>query len=323
MKVQKRNKKTPKGKEIPQGKAPARGSSRTGSKAQSKGSGRTVSKAQSKGKASISRNESAGRSFRGRDDKWSFEGFEVRENVLFGRNPVMEALKSGKQIDKIMLQEGARNSCGKILSLAKDKGVRVDYTNKQTLDKMTGEGSHQGILCLVSQYEYAALEDVLENVRHKREDGNSILVLLDEIEDPHNLGAIMRSSECTGVDAIIIPKRRGVGLTETVAKTSAGAIEYMPCVRVNNLVSTIDRLKEEGYWICGTDMDGESLWSSRLTGNLCIIIGNEGKGISRLVREKCDFIVSIPMTGNISSLNASNAAAVILYEALRQRTEAN
>ena len=243
----------------------------------------------------------------------------IRSDVLYGRNPVMEALKSGKQIEKIMLQEGARNSCGKILSLARYKGVRVDFTNKLLLDKMTGDAPHQGIICIVSQYEYAELDEVLESIRDRKVgDKGSVLVLLDEIEDPHNLGAIMRTAECSGADAVIIPQRRSVGLTETVAKTSAGAIEYMPCVRVGNMANTIDLLKEKGYWICGADMDGESLWSSKLTGNIAIVIGNEGKGISRLVREKCDYIVSIPMVGRIQSLNASNAAAVLLYEALRQ-----
>ena len=234
--------------------------------------------------------------------------------TVFGRNPVREALKSGRPIEKIMVQDGARNSCSKILALAKDKGVRVEYVPKKVLDKASDGGAHQGICCSISAHEYKDIDEIISGAKE-----DSILVLLDEIEDPHNLGAIMRTAECAGADGVVVTKRRSAGLTDTVAKTSAGAIEYMPCARVNNMADTVDKLKAAGYWICAADMDGESIWSCDLKGKLAIVIGNEGRGVSRLVKERCDFVASIPMVGNINSLNASNAAAVLLYEALRQR----
>ena len=231
-------------------------------------------------------------------------------NILFGRNPAVEALKGERTIEKVILQDGATGSVGKIISLAKERGVRIEYRARQDLDKLAGGKNHQGVVVFTSSYEYKELEDLLDG---------ELLILLDGIEDPHNLGAIMRTAECAGATGVVIPKRRSVGLTDTVAKTSAGAIEHLPCARVTNMANAIDKLKENGFWICAADMDGQELWSSDLGGKLAIVIGNEGNGVSRLVKEKCDFTVSIPMVGSINSLNASNAAAILMYEVLRQK----
>ena len=231
-------------------------------------------------------------------------------NILFGRNPAVEALKGERTIEKVILQDGATGSVGKIISLAKERGVRIEYRARQDLDKLAGGKNHQGVVVFTSSYEYKELEDLLDG---------ELLILLDGIEDPHNLGAIMRTAECAGAAGVVIPKRRSVGLTDTVAKTSAGAIEHLPCARVTNMANAIDKLKENGFWICAADMDGQELWSSDLGGKLAIVIGNEGNGVSRLVKEKCDFTVSIPMVGSINSLNASNAAAISMYEVLRQK----
>ena len=231
-------------------------------------------------------------------------------NILFGRNPAIEALKGERTIEKVILQDGATGSVGKIIALAKERGVRIEYRARQDLDKLAGGKNHQGVVVFTSSYEYKELEDLLDG---------ELLILLDGIEDPHNLGAIMRTAECAGATGVVIPKRRSVGLTDTVAKTSAGAIEHLPCARVTNMANAIDKLKENGFWICAADMDGQELWSSDLGGKLAIVIGNEGSGVSRLVKEKCDFTVSIPMVGSINSLNASNAAAILMYEVLRQK----
>lgn len=232
------------------------------------------------------------------------------KDLIFGRNPAIEALKGDRTVEKVILQEGAGGSISKIFSMAKEKGARIEYRTKQDLDKLAEGKNHQGVVVLTSSYRYKELEDIIDG---------SLVIILDEIEDPHNLGAIMRTAECAGADGVIIPKRRSASLTDTVAKTSAGAVEYLPCVRVSNIPSTIDKLKEHGFWICAADMNGQDLWESDLKGKIAIVIGNEGKGISRLVKEKCDFVVSIPMAGKINSLNASNAAAVLMYEAVRQR----
>ena len=233
-------------------------------------------------------------------------------DTVFGRNPAIEALKGERTIEKVILQEGSTGSIGKIVSLAKDRGAKIEYRSKQDLDKLVGGKNHQGVTVLTSSYEYKELEDLIDG---------DLLILLDGIEDPHNLGAIMRTAECVGASGIVIPKRRNVGLTDTVAKTSAGAIEHLPCARVTNMASTIEKLKEYGFWICAADMDGQELWDCDLGGKLAIVIGNEGSGVSRLVKEKCDFTISIPMVGKITSLNASNAAAVLMYEVFRQRTK--
>lgn len=239
-------------------------------------------------------------------------------NVIFGRNPVIEALKSGREIEKIMMtsQEG---SAVKIMAMAKEKGIPVVKAEKRYLDKLADGISHQGVCAFAAAYSYKSLDDALKKAEEAGEE--PFLVILDDIEDPHNLGAIMRTAECAGAHGIIIPKRNACGLTDTVAKTSAGAIEYVPCVRVSNLVRTIEELKKTGFWIGACDMGGQAYYKADLKGKLAVVIGSEGSGISRLVKENCDFTVSMPMVGKITSLNASNAAAVLMYEVRRQRDE--
>lgn len=231
------------------------------------------------------------------------------EERIIGRNPAIEALKGERTIEKLILQEGAGGSVSKIFALAKERGVKIEYRSKRDLDRIAGGTNHQGVIVFTSTYVYKDLEELM---------GGELLILLDGIEDPHNLGAIMRTAECVGASGIVIPKRRSAGITETVAKSAAGAVEYLPCARVTNMASAIDQLKENGFWICAADMDGQNLWECDMSGKLAIVIGNEGQGVSRLVKEKCDFTVSIPMVGKISSLNASNAAAVLMYEVMRQ-----
>lgn len=241
------------------------------------------------------------------------------ENQVEGRNPVIEALKAGRKIEKLFLASGSnQGSIKKIVGMAKDKGITVQYVNRKKLDSMSGTQNHQGVIALVSSYEYKNLDDILNLAQIRKEP--PFVIILDEIEDPHNLGAIMRTAECAGVHGIIIPKRRSVGLTSAVAKISAGAIEYIPVVRVTNISAAIEELKQKGLWIYGADMGGdEYYYRKELTGSIGIVIGNEGKGISRIVKEKCDFLVKIPMKGKVSSLNASVAASIITYEVLRQR----
>lgn len=243
------------------------------------------------------------------------------DNILFGRNTVTEALKSGREIEKLLILKSSEGSVKKIEGIARERRIPIQYVDKTALDRITagpgGTGSHQGVAAYTSPYSYCEAEDLLSAAADRGEP--PFIIILDGIEDPHNLGAVMRTADGAGAHGIIIPKRRAVGLTDTVAKVSAGAIEYVPVARVSNLAQTIDRLKESGLWIAGCDMDGDEYDSTDLTGPLAIVIGNEGQGISRLVREKCDFIVSIPMEGKIASLNASNAAAVLMYEIHRQR----
>lgn len=239
------------------------------------------------------------------------------DNIIIGRNPIIEALKSGREIDKILLQEGAEGSAMKINALAKERGIPVLKTEKTTLDRLAEGGTHQGVVAYISAYRYKDVEDIFAKADAAGE--APFVIILDNIEDPHNLGAIMRTAECAGAHGIIIPKRNACGLTETVAKTSAGAIEYVPCVRVTNLVRTINELKDKGFWIAACDMGGQEYYKADLKGKLAVVVGSEGKGISKLVKENCDFIVSMPMVGKITSLNASNAAAVLMYEVRKQR----
>lgn len=242
---------------------------------------------------------------------------EKKTDMIFGRNPVAEALKSGREMERILIQKGAGGSVGKILSLAKERGVILQYEEKEFLDRKAGGGRHQGVIAFVSAHEYAGVEDMLALAEKRGEP--PFLIVLDELEDPHNLGAVMRTAECAGAHGVIISRRRAGGLTETVARTSAGAVEYLPCARVTNIPRTLDELKKKGIWVYACDMDGETYWKQDLTGPVALVIGSEGRGISRLVREKCDFAVSIPMVGKITSLNASNAAAILMYEVRKQR----
>ena len=239
------------------------------------------------------------------------------ENLLTGRNPVTEALRSGRTIDKLMVQTGAEGSVKVILALAKERGIPVHFVKRAALDRVAGQENHQGVAAFVASARESSLEEMLALAESRREP--PFLVLLDGIEDPHNLGAIMRTAECAGAHGVLLPKRHSAGMTDTVARTSAGAVEYLPWARVSNLTQTIDHLKSLGIWVAACDMDGSPLYATDLRGPLALVIGGEGSGIGRLVREHCDFAVRIPMKGRISSLNASNAAAVLMYEAVRQR----
>lgn len=241
------------------------------------------------------------------------------DGLIEGRNAVTEALRAGTPIDKIFIARGETDkTLGHIASTARAAGVVVVEADRRKLDYMSATKAHQGVIALAAVREYASVEDILSAARERGE--APLLVVCDEISDPHNLGAIIRTAECAGAHGVIIPKRRSVGLTAVVGKASAGALEYMPVARVSNLVNTIKELKERGVWVCGTAADGDtSLYRADLKGPTAIVIGSEGDGMGRLVREGCDFLVSIPMKGRISSLNASAAAAILLYEAVRQR----
>lgn len=249
------------------------------------------------------------------------EDEEASIDILEGRNTVMEAIRSGRDINKILVQSGEREgSILKLISMAKDKRIVVQYVAKQKLDSISSTSSHQGVVAYIAAHQYASLEDVFDKAKQKGE--HPFLVLLDEITDPHNLGSIMRTADAAGAHGIIIPKRRSVGLTSTVAKVSAGAIEYVPVVQVTNLVQTIEKLKEKGVWVAGIDVQGDTrFYKSNLKGPIAIVIGSEGQGIGRLIKEKCDFLINIPMKGHIDSLNASVASSIIMYEILRQRDE--
>ena len=242
------------------------------------------------------------------------------DGLIEGRNAVTEALRAGTPIDKIFIARGETDkTLGHIASTARAAGVVVVEADRRKLDYMSATKAHQGVIALAAVREYASVEDILSAARERGE--APLLVVCDEISDPHNLGAIIRTAECVGAHGVIIPKRRSAGLTAVVDKTSAGALEHMAVARVPNLVAAIETLKKNDLWIYGTAAEGSNeLWKTDLTGPACIVIGSEGAGISRLVREKCDFLVSIPLRGQISSLNASAAAAVLLYEALRQRS---
>ena len=240
------------------------------------------------------------------------------ELTIEGRNAVLEAFRSGKTIDKLFVQDGCKD--GPILSItreARKHDTLIKYVPRERLDQLSETGKHQGVIAYAAAYEYAEVEDILKNARDKGEE--PFIFLLDKIEDPHNLGAIIRTANLAGAHGVIIPKRRAVGLTATVAKTSAGALNYTPVAKVTNLAATIDELKKEGLWFVCADMGGESMYRLNLKGPIGLVIGNEGEGVSRLVKEKCDYIASIPMKGDIDSLNASVAAGVLAYEIVRQR----
>lgn len=237
--------------------------------------------------------------------------------IVAGRNPVLEALRGEREVERVFIAKGAEGSIAQIKAVAKEQGVIIDIVDKERINAMAPGERHQGVVAKVSEFKYAEMEDVLAKAEASGED--PFLILLDEVSDPHNLGAIIRTAECAGAHGVIIPKRRACSLTQTVAKSAAGAIETMPVAQVTNLSRTIDELKEKGLWIAAVDMDGQNYTKAALNGPIGIVIGNEGKGISRLVKEKCDFTVAIPMKGTINSLNASNAAAIIMYAIRRCR----
>lgn len=238
-----------------------------------------------------------------------------------GRNAVLEAFRSGRCVDKLFILNGCQD--GPVRTIAREahkKDTIINYVSKERLDQLSETRAHQGVIAQVAAYEYSSVEEILAKAEEKGEP--PFLVLLDNVEDPHNLGAIIRTANLAGAHGVIIPKRRSVGLTSTVAKTSAGALNYTPVAKVTNLVRTIEELKEKGIWFVCADMGGESMYRLNLTGPIGMIVGNEGEGVSRLVREACDFTASIPMKGDIDSLNASVAAGVLAYEIVRQRLKA-
>lgn len=240
------------------------------------------------------------------------------EFTIEGRNAVIEAFRSGKTIDKLYLLDGCKD--GPVMTIireAKKTDTIIRYVDREILDRLSKTGHHQGVVANAAAYDYAEVEDILNAAREKGEP--PFVFILDGIEDPHNLGAIIRTANLAGAHGVIIPKRRAVGLTATVAKTSAGALNYTPVAKVTNLSATIEELKKEGLWFVCADMGGEIMYNLNLTGPIGLVIGNEGEGVSRLVKEKCDYVASIPMKGNIDSLNASVAAGVLAYEIVRQR----
>lgn len=238
---------------------------------------------------------------------------------LEGRNPVLEALRAGRAINKLLVAKGSQEgSIRQILALAKEQGIIVQEQDRSRLDALAEGRSHQGVIAMVAAHRYYEVEEIIASAKAKGED--PLVLILDGIEDPQNLGSLLRTADAVGAHGIIIPERRAVGLTETVAKVSAGAVEYVPVARVTNTARTIDELKEQGFWVVGTHQDAKELYhQARLTGPLAVVIGSEGKGIGRLVAEKCDFMVRLPMLGNVTSLNAAVAGAILLYEIRRQR----
>ncbi len=240
------------------------------------------------------------------------------EYTIEGRNTVLEAFRAGKTIDKLYIQDGCHDGIMNTISREARKGdTIINYVAKERLDQMSSTGKHQGVIAQAAAYEYAELEEIFDKAEEQGEP--PFIFLLDEIEDPHNLGAIIRTANLAGAHGVIIPKRRAAGLTATVVKASAGALNYTPVVKVTNLTQTIEELKKRGLWFVCADMGGETMYRLNLTGPIGLVIGNEGEGVSRLVKEKCDYIASIPMKGNIDSLNASVAAGVLAYEIVRQR----
>ena len=240
------------------------------------------------------------------------------ENPIIGRNPVTEALKSGHEMEKLVIAKGSEKSLGKIIAMAKDRGVPVYYQDRQRLDAAAEGGAHQGVAAWVSGYTYSGIEEILQRAEEKGED--PLVVLLDGIEDPHNLGAIIRSADGAGAHGVIIPKRRAVSVTPAVIKASAGASEHLAVARVPNLAAAIETLKKNNIWIYALEADGEPYYRKDFSDTGCaLVLGSEGDGLSRIVRESADFVVSVPMYGGVGSLNVSAAAAVVLFEAARQR----
>lgn len=254
------------------------------------------------------------------DRKKSFEA-EEKENdkdIIFGRNSVTEAIKAGRPIDSVMVARGERSgSIPKILADAKDAGLPIKEVDRKKLDFMCGHGNHQGIIAVGAVKAYSSVEDIFNLAEERGEP--PFIIVCDEIEDPHNLGAIIRTAEAAGAHGVIVPKRRSASLSFTVSKTSAGAVEFMHVARVTNIPQTLDELKERGLWVYCADMDGEPFYNANLKGAVALVIGSEGKGVGRLVKEKCDVILSMPMKGRINSLNASVAAGILMYEISKQR----
>jgi 23S rRNA (guanosine2251-2'-O)-methyltransferase len=243
------------------------------------------------------------------------------EEYIGGKHSVVEAIRAGRTINKIWIAENAQKQfAGPIVAEAKNLGILVQFTDKRKLDQMVEGLQHQGVIAQVAAYEYVEVEDILAKAKELGQE--PFLLILDEIEDPHNLGSILRTADCTGVHGVIIPKRRSVGLTAAVSKTSAGAVEYVPVARVTNIAQTIEQLKEQGVWVAGTDVSAaQDVYKANFNMPIALVIGNEGKGVGRLIKERCDFLVKLPMAGHVNSLNASVAAGVLMYEVVRQRNK--
>ena len=240
------------------------------------------------------------------------------DNIIIGRNPVFEAIKSGREIDKIIVKKGEyEGSLVAIIKKAKSLKIPVVEADKAKLEALSEGGNHQGVVAFAAAHSYTDVKDMVRMAKEKSRE--PLIIVLDKITDPHNFGSILRTANCAGAGGIIISKRGNVGLSETVSKTSAGAIEYTPVAKVTNIAETLEMLKKEGFWVVGAEADGESMYEKDLTGAIALVIGSEGEGISRLVREKCDFLVKINMYGEINSLNASVAAGVMMYEIVRQK----
>ena len=255
-----------------------------------------------------------------RDNDRSEASLELDETVVIGRNAVKELLCGGRDVDKLYITSGEREgSINQLLGIASERGIPITECDRSKLDAIAKGGRHQGIIAIAAERNYSSIDEILEYANEKGEP--PFIVICDGVEDPHNLGAIIRSADCSGAHGIIIPKRRAVGLTATVAKSSAGALEHMRVAKVTNLASAIDDLKERGLWIYAADMDGSTYYKTDMKGAVALVLGSEGFGISRLVKEKCDFTVSIPLYGQVNSLNVSCAAAVLLAEVARQRNE--
>ena len=251
-------------------------------------------------------------------EKFMREEKRTNENMIEGRNAVLEAFRSGKTVDKLYVQDGCKDGpVQTILREARKQDTIDQFVGKERLSQLSETGKHQGVIASVASYAYSTVEEMLALAKERGED--PFLILLDNIEDPHNLGAIIRTANLAGAHGVIIPKRRAAGLTAVVAKTSAGALHYTPVAKVTNLVKTMEELKEQGLWFVCADMDGERMYDLNLKGPIGLVIGSEGEGVGRLVKETCDFVASIPMKGQISSLNASVAAGVLAYEIVRQR----
>ena len=238
-------------------------------------------------------------------------------NLIFGRNSVIEALEASRKLEKVLVLDGGAGSLRKIIGMAKDSGARVEFVDRKTLDRLSGGANHQGVIAKGQVFEYSNVDSICEAAAINGED--PFILILDGIEDPHNLGAILRTGECAGVHGIIIPERRAASVDSVAMKVAAGAAEYVKVARVKNLARTLDELKNKGVWIVGLDMNGGLYYEQNLKGPIALVVGNEGKGISRLVKEKCDYMISVPLKGKVSSLNASNAVAVAVYATLRQR----
>lgn len=260
-----------------------------------------------------------------KEQQGEYDAFGVDENsghtlVIEGRNAVIEAFRAGRTIDKLFVLDGCQDGPVRtIVREARKHDTIITFVGKERLSQLTQTGKHQGVIAYAAAYDYSSVDDMLELAEKRGED--PFLILLDGIEDPHNLGAVIRTANIAGAHGVIIPKRRAAGLTATVAKTSAGALNYTPVAKVTNLVKTMEDLKEKGFWFACADMDGETMYGLNLTGPIGLVIGSEGEGVSRLVKENCDFTVSIPMKGQITSLNASVACGVLAYEVVRQRLQ--